>query len=669
MALRPARAGLALIAGIAAAVLVCFAGRVLGLLSGRMANWGATAPEENYQRVRRSRRDEALSTGCSAPIKARFFWGPTRPPILRTAASAVTEALALAGTECARPMPRLASPLLPDRKTEIDADCYALLLVLADIRGRQSQAGQGEKEAYQEPLRILERARRLGFETRAYHLRRTFFLEAQGNEEEAARDRAQAASVSPGASALDHFLLGEEQYRRGDWVDAKNSFNRTLGLQPSHFWARFFLGVCHLKTGHWEAAKAGLGACLGQHPDFVWGYLFRSFANEKLRALPEAEADFQNALRLNPNQDARYVLFLTRGILHFNQQEWERAAHDFRSAMILRPKQYNAYLNLAQVYLAQGKFDEAEATAGAASHGPGPAGAGASWATMWSAAATSSARPPTYLGSAWRRVRRRRACIWIRSSRRHLRKFRARASLLAAGALPGGRSQCVRPLPGKCVENHAADIFRGRGLAADEAGQISGGRGGLHPGRWRRTRDDGDLYEHRGLGAFLLRVRGSFGAARFLEKPARYWTPEAGDAYTGRGLAHVMLGNHRDAVADAGEALRRRPGTPEMMHNVACIFAQAAARAATDAEAERPPGPGGRLPRPRPGNITEDPADAASGRAGAFLARQDFSRSGAGAASRRRALSKADLVGPASRATAELAKNFTHTHHVPRKIS
>ena len=53
--------------------------------------------------------------------------------------------------------------------------------------------------------------------------------------------------------------------------------------------------------------------------------------------------------------------------------------------------------------------------------------------------------------------------------------------------------------------------------------------------------------------------------------------PENADAYVGRGLARVMLGTHREAVADADDALRRQPRTPEMMHNVACIFALAAA--------------------------------------------------------------------------------------------
>src|SRR5262249_53216991 len=61
-----------------------------------------------------------------------------------------------------------------------------------------------------------------------------------------------------------------------------------------------------------------------------------------------------------------------------------------------------------------------------------------------------------------------------------------------------------------------------------------------------------------------------------------------GDPYVGRGLARVMQGAYRPAVADAEEALRRhRPRTPEMLHNAACVFALAAARVHADAAEPR----------------------------------------------------------------------------------
>src|SRR5262249_41279440 len=73
----------------------------------------------------------------------------------------------------------------------------------------------------------------------------------------------------------------------------------------------------------------------------------------------EAEADFHKALQLNPNDDARYALFLTRGILHFNQKDLRRAEAAFRKACALKPGQYNAWLNLAHVSLARGELEAA----------------------------------------------------------------------------------------------------------------------------------------------------------------------------------------------------------------------------------------------------------------------------------------------------------------------
>src|SRR5262249_35444447 len=126
-----------------------------------------------------------------------------------------------------------------------------------------------------------------------------------------------------------------------------------------------------------------------------------------------------------------------------------------------------------------------------------------------------------------------------------------------------------------------SDIFKGRGLARMKLGKYpeavddytralercplpsfrsDGGEG----------RGDGDIFQHRGWAHFFadawkLALR-DFSKALELD-------PEAGDAYTGRGLARVMLGEYREAVADAEAALHRKPSTPEMMHNIACIFA------------------------------------------------------------------------------------------------
>jgi serine/threonine-protein kinase len=507
--------------------------------------------EENYRRFAEC-RDEALLYGLLAPDDGALFLGSEVPANLQKSESAAREALALA-------------PDLPaHRKSDAASDCYALLLVLASIRGQRPESAR-----YEEALKLLERARQLGFRTRAYQCRRAHFLDLLGRQQEARKEWDEAVSLTP-EGALDYFLIGEEQYRHGHWREAINAFDRALDLQPAHFWARFFLAVCHLKTRRWEAAKAGLNACLAQRPDFVWGYLFRSFANERMQTRPEAEADFENALRLNPNEDARYVLFLTRGILHFNDSEPERAAADFRSAAALKPGQYNAYLNLAQVYLSQERFEQAEAQFRMALR----------------------LGPPTQVAAGYH-VERGRALL---RKERYEEALQASADALelsrdqpwpyevsGQALLALGRHEQAEDAFDRYLKNageEKPDIFLSRGLARMKRGKCP--EAAEDYTRALERVPDANIFQHRGWAYFFSDAWKM--ALRDFSKAIEL-DPDAGDAYTGRGLARVMLGHYQEAVADAEAALRRRPRTPEMMHNIACIFAQAIARAEADLQA------------------------------------------------------------------------------------
>jgi tetratricopeptide (TPR) repeat protein/predicted Ser/Thr protein kinase len=517
--------------------------------------------EERYQKFVQ-RRDEAILHGLLAPDEAAMFLNMGAAANRTAVESAAREALALAGVDPNAPAPTVDPSFPPDRRPEVAADCYTLLLVLAGAHGRLP----GGPERYREALRLLDAAPGLGFRTRAYHLRRAHLLEQLGEHAEAAAERHRAGSIPPGSPA-DHFLIGEEQYRRGDWDAARLAFNRALAAQPGHFWAQFFLAVCHLKSQDWEAARVGLNACVGRRPDFVWAYLFRSFANEKLRALPETEADFASALRLNPSDDARYVLYLTRGVLRFDQKDLDRAAADFRAAVELKPDQYNAYFNLAHVYLARVQFEQAAEQVERARPLRPPAEAVAGYHVE--------------RGRALVRVKRYdeaiRACddaLRLAPDQPAAHAVRGRA-LLALGRYEEAERAFDRSM--RTGGEPAADVFRGRGRARMKLEKYP--EAAEDYTRALERAPDADLYQHRGWAhafsdAWKLALR-DFSKAVELD-------PGMGDAYTGRGLARVMLGDYRGAVADAEAALRRTPDTPEMMHNVACIFAQAVARAGAD---------------------------------------------------------------------------------------
>jgi serine/threonine-protein kinase len=551
---------------VGAVALLCLAATSLWYLTvaGQLSRHQG---EDRYKQFLQH-RNEALFYGLLTPDRGTLFTGPEVAANLKAAETAARQALALAGVGVEAETGVLAACFRGPRQAEITADCYALLFILAEARGQQPLPNQADAARYREALRLLDRAGQLGPETRAYHLRRSYFLGQMGEQEEAKKARHRAEALPP-QSALDHFLVGEECYRRGAWEEALNDFNRVLAVQPGHFWAQFFLAVCHLKLQQWETAKAGLNACLALQPDFVWAYLFRSFANEKLRAFAEADADFQQALQRGPNEDARYTLLLMRGILRFNQKELGQAAADFRAARDLKPGQYNAYLNLAQVSLAQGQFEEAARQAEQALR----------------------LRPPA-LAVLGYHLERGRGLLQAGDCELAVQACDAALALAPDHPLPHGlRARAFLELRRYEQAEQSFDEYLRRGGPAGP--DIFGGRGlaRMKLGRYPEAVEDytralerephADLYQHRGWAHFFadawkLAVR-DFDRAITLN-------PEQGDAYTGRGLALVMLGRYREAVADAEEALRRKPDTPEMMHNVACIYAQAAARVEADRE-------------------------------------------------------------------------------------
>jgi tetratricopeptide (TPR) repeat protein len=523
--------------------------------------------DTNYREFLRH-RNEAFFYSLVAPEQDGLFGGSQATANTTIGESAAWEALALAGVKPGAESRTIDVSFSGQRRSEVVADCYTLLLVLANSRSQSSVPQGGNKEPCQEALRLLNTARQLGLESRAYYLRRADVLDQAGQADEARKDRDRARS-SPLNGALDHFLIGEERYRRGDWDAAKDAFDHALAAHPGHFWAQFLESVCQLKLQQWEAAKTGLNACLAQQPDFIWIYLYRSFANEKLQAFQDAEIDFNKALQLNPSEDAHYFLLLASGILHFNQRALERAAQDFCEAMHLKPNQYNAYFNLAHVYLAKGEFEQAadQARKGLELQPPPDAISG------------------YYVERGRNLLRYKRYADAIQACDAAGELARDQPVVLAV------RGQALLALERYEQAEQAFDRYLQNGGEVLPDILVRRGMARMKLGKYPEAAEDytralesaphAQLYQHRGWAHFFsdawkLALR-DFSKAIELD-------PRAGDAYTGRGLARVTLGDYRAAVADAEEALRRKIASPEMMHNIACIFAQAAAQAEANRE-------------------------------------------------------------------------------------
>ena len=230
------------------------------------------------------------------------------------------------GTWALAPLP----PSLSVREQgDVAEGCYELLLTLAEAEPTPA-AG----------LRRLDQAARLRPPTRAYHLRRAACLTRAGDAPAAEQERHLAEALKP-ITAFDHFLVGQERYKRRDLATAIQSFSTALQLRTDHFWAQCLWATSCLQLNQPSDAKSGLNACILREPGFAWLYLLRGFASYQLAVragdliekLPSqastlrAEAEFQcNAaaadyrrtselLKEKPNDELRYALYVNRGLL------------------------------------------------------------------------------------------------------------------------------------------------------------------------------------------------------------------------------------------------------------------------------------------------------------------------------------------------------------------
>jgi eukaryotic-like serine/threonine-protein kinase len=499
---------------------------------------------------------------------------------LKATRRAVRDALAAVHTTVEAETPPAPDPYLSDREnTDIRGGCYQLLLVLAEAISDPlpGQTSEAHRSQVHEALQILQRAAGMAPPTQAYHLRRSRYLLLLGDKAGAKRERSQAVRVKPSV-AIDFFLLGDEWRRQGDLAQAVRSFQSALDLQPDDFWSRFFLTFCYLQRGIQNSAyqsdlagaEANLEKCLEQRPDFPWKYLLRSRLKEKRNDFSGAEADYQKLLALEPNEDARYLAYVNRGQMRFQQGKLDAAAADLEQAVRMKPEPFHAHLRLAWIYQKQRKFAESnQQLAEAIQRRPPQAdlaqchlerGRNFYVTRQYAASVTACDQAleifPGQVDSHFVRAR----------SLLELKRYAEALQAFEHYRTKGGQT--------------TGDFYRGRGHARLHVRDYVGA---IADFTWVMEREpEAEIYRHRGWALYFTdAVRPAL--ADFEEAIGR--ERKNTDAYIGRGLCRVALGRYREAVVDAEDAWELKPGSPEMMHNIACVFALAVNKVTADPDA------------------------------------------------------------------------------------
>jgi eukaryotic-like serine/threonine-protein kinase len=513
---------------------------------------------------------------------------------LDAARLSVNQALAVYGVLDQEAAPKLDAHLSNAQKAAIHDDCYQLLLILAETEAQSaSDRKPPEKELYlRKALSLLEKARRFGTPSRAFHMRRARYLSMLGDDDES----AQAQTAAQGAAldqVLDHLLMADELYRREKFDDAIKEFDQVLERQPGHFWAQYLNALCLLRQSRPAEARALLSACLAQRSDFVWLYLLRGYAHSELRSSSAAEADFQKASQMPLDANARYVLFVNRGVLRVRTDRFNDAVNDLRSAIELKPKAYQAYVNLAQAYRRLEKSDLAlEQLNRAVELEPGLAHLYRLRARLYvernepslalanfdQAIERENTSNPSQVDD---HIERGRLLLRIGKTTEALSSFDAALAIRDGHSLGQrlraetlfrlGRFADVIEAFDRYLETGKPleSVYRGRGLAKSELGQYAGAIEDftkaleLNPSSAVRAFRG---WNHLVVDAPKLALR-DFELAIELD-------PQNGDAHNGRGFVRASLGQEREAIEDAVDALRLGPPSPRLFYNAARIYAQ-----------------------------------------------------------------------------------------------
>jgi len=573
----------------------------------------------------RARYEEFRSRSDQARFHNTQFTGldlPANQEATRLAALAALSVFAAPGAREAWTLRPLPASLTASEQDQIKGGCYELLLVLA-----------GAVDRPDESVRLLERAARLRPPTMAYLLRRAAYL-AQAGDAAAAEQARRLADAAPPTTALDHFLLGQEQYKRREYATANRHLEQALQLQADHFWARCLSSICYLRLQQPTVAKVSLTFCIEREPEYAWLYVWRGFASYQLAAvageplknrplagektfLDDAQynfeaslADYEHAMTLleqKPDNELRWVLLVNRGALFVQHEDWDKAAADFEAATRVDDRRPEAYVGLARVYQRQHKPDEAfEQFSRAIALKPSSA------PLYRGRAEVNLARDDLTQDERSRVLRDLEEAIRLETPGKDVLALdhTRRASLLrAAGRTAEALSACDAAL--KVVPDYpeAHQLRIQVRLDLQQYDDVKRSCDAL----LARNKSWGAIYELRGLArigskdhagaiedftqAIAISPRR---ALLFVRRAGLYLVSDApklalhdfdeairldpsdGDAFGGRGAARVRLGQHREAVADAEKALGSSPPTALGLYNAARIYARAATVASTE---------------------------------------------------------------------------------------
>jgi protein O-GlcNAc transferase len=167
----------------------------------------------------------------------------------------------------------------------------------------------------------------------------------------------EAITANPESAEL-HGELGRTLLKQGKYEEAAGELGNAANALPDSRIYNMALAEALLGWEHWGVAIEFLNAVQERFHQFPEFHYYLGLAHFKINKIPEALAEFGEALRMNPNLDlAKFGLAACRAATG----DLQGAATLSRELVIARPRNARYWLALAQVLDSMGDNERAEA--------------------------------------------------------------------------------------------------------------------------------------------------------------------------------------------------------------------------------------------------------------------------------------------------------------------
>ncbi len=201
-----------------------------------------------------------------------------------------------------------------------------------------------EKGDYGGAIPPLQQAVKLDPDMAAAHQLLGYALLAQGYPSQA---------ISHLEKSDDDAALGIAQLETGQLTDAMAHLQTALAKRPNDSDLLYYLG-----RASGLLSKQSMDNLIATYPDSARSHQAMAENYYVLRQMPQAEKEFQEAIRLRPDLPK---IHLELGLVYAGASQWPQAEAAFRAETELQPGDAEAAYRLGNALLQQGKAKEAQA--------------------------------------------------------------------------------------------------------------------------------------------------------------------------------------------------------------------------------------------------------------------------------------------------------------------